>query len=363
MRWREPAPGEQEAGVRSWEVVRHAYDERVRVPRRRDYRPLVVLAAGVAILAAAFSPPGLAVWGSLRDAVQKEDHLVALPANGRVLVEADEGVWVVSRDGSKRFLSGYSDASWSPHGLYVAAARANQLVAMEPDGDVHWKLARRGRVSSPQWSYDGYRIAYFVGGALRVVNGDGTGDRLLTRAARPGPLAWQPGMHALAYVNRRGDIQIANVDVRNRSATVQTRSAPTELAWTSDARRLVAIERHELEVFWPRGPRSGGLQTNARVAAVSLSPDGKRAAFIETRGRRSSLRLTGILGGPTTTIFNGAGTFSDVEWSPDGRWLLLEWDSADQWLFVRTPVRKLVAVSNIRATYGDRPSLAGWCCP
>jgi WD40 repeat protein len=363
-RWREPAPGEQEAGARSWEVVRHAYEERVRVPRRRDYRPLVALAAGLAILAAAFSPPGLAVWGSLRDAVQKEDHLVALPAAGRILVNADAGAWVVSRDGSKRFLSGYTDAAWSPHGKYVAAGQGNQLVALEPNGSVHWKLARRGIVRTPQWSYEGYRIAYFVGGALRIVNGDGTGDHLLTRNARPGVLAWQPGTHALAYVNRAGDIQIANVDKRNRSATVQTRATPRELEWTSDARRFIAVEPHAIEVFWPRGPRSGGLDRgDAQVRAASVSPDGKRVAFIETRRGRSSLLLTGILGGPTGRIFGGEGEFTNVAWSPDGRWLLLDWASADQWLFIRSTVKKLVTVSNVRATFGDRPSLSGWCCP
>src|SRR4051812_23965887 len=134
-RWREPAPSEREAGERSWAVVRDAYGERVPTPRAHDRRWLVAVAVGAALVAAALSPPGHAVWGSLRDAVQ-EDRLVALPAGGRVLVNTQGGVWVVSRDGSKRFLSGYSDASWSPHGLFVAAARANQLVALEPNGNV-----------------------------------------------------------------------------------------------------------------------------------------------------------------------------------------------------------------------------------
>jgi hypothetical protein len=42
---------------------------------------------------------------------------------------------------------------------------------------------------------------------------------------------------------------------------------------------------------------------------------------------------------------------------------LLDWQSADQWLFLRTPVKKLRAVSNIRANFGADPTLAGWCCP
>jgi Tol biopolymer transport system component len=231
---------------------------------------------------------------------------------------------------------------------------------------VHWSIGRVGRIRNPRWSSDGFRIAYFAGGTLRVVNGDGTGDHLLTRDVRPGPSAWQPNAnaHALAYVNRAGKIQIGNVDKRNRSATVQTRDAPRQLEWTSDGKWLVAVERNAVEVFGRRGPRIGGLDRGAaRVVDASISPNGKSIAFIETEGTRSTLQLTGVLGGPTGPVFSGAGTFTKVIWSPDGRWLLLDWSSADQWLFIRRPVKKLVAVSNIRANFGEEPSLAGWCCP
>jgi Tol biopolymer transport system component len=99
------------------------------------------------------------------------------------------------------------------------------------------------------------------------------------------------------------------------------------------------------------------------VTAASISPNGKRLAFVETRRGRSTLQLTGVLGGPTGPLFSGAGTFTNVVWSPDGRWLLLDWASANQWLFIRLPVKKIAAVSNIRANFGETPSLAGWCCP
>jgi dipeptidyl aminopeptidase/acylaminoacyl peptidase len=362
--WQQPAPDEQEAGARAWDVVREAFDERIPSPRQRDRRPLVLVAVAAAIVAAALSPPGHAVWGSLRDAVQNEDHLLSLPAPGRILVNAQAGAWVVQRDGSKRFLSGYTDAVWSPHGLYVAAARRNQLVAMEPNGKVHWKLARGRGVNDPRWSFDGFRIAYFAGHTLRIVNGDGTGDHLLTTDVRPGPSAWQPGRHVLAYVNRVGDIQIVNVDRENRSATIRTESAPKQLAWTPDGKRLVATMPRAVTVFWQRGPLIRNHdQAPARVVSASISPNGKSIAYINTLQGRSFLRMTGILGGPTSTIFSGAGTFDNVVWSPDGRWLLLNWTSADQWLLIRMPVKKLTAISNIETTFGSAPTLAGWCCP
>ncbi|HVD42451.1 MAG TPA: hypothetical protein VNB58_02015 [Gaiellaceae bacterium] len=369
--WDDPAPGEREAGERSWNVVRDAYEERIHVPRKRDWRPIAIAAAAAVVVAGAVTSPGHAVFGSLRNAVRGEPNaapaLFSLPTSrSRLLVNSADGAWVVQKDGSKRLLDGYRDASWSPHGLFLAATRGGELRALEPSGKVHWSIGRVGRIRNPRWSSDGFRIAYFAGGTLRVVNGDGTGDHLLTRDVRPGPSAWQPNAnaHALAYVNRAGKIQIGNVDKRNRSATVQTRDAPRQLEWTSDGKWLVAVERNAVEVFGRRGPRIGGLDRGAaRVVDASISPNGKSIAFIETEGTRSTLQLTGVLGGPTGPVFSGAGTFTKVIWSPDGRWLLLDWSSADQWLFIRRPVKKLVAVSNIRANFGEEPSLAGWCCP
>ena len=52
-----------------------------------------------------------------------------------------------------------------------------------------------------------------------------------------------------------------------------------------------------------------------------------------------------------------------VAWSPNGHWLLLNWTSADQWLFIRSAtVRKVDAVSHITASFGPHARIAGWCC-
>jgi len=370
MNWREPAPGESEARERTWQVVREAFTERLPAPRKVNWRPLAAAAVGVALLAAAFTPPGHAVLGSIREAVQGEKNakpaLSSLPSPGtRLLVNSAQGAWVVQSDGSKRLLGGYSNSSWSPHGLYLAAVQGNELRAIEPNGTRRWSIGRAGRLFAPRWSYDGFRIAYFSGRALRVVNGDSTGDRLLTRAVQIGVSAWQPRTHTLAYVNRRGDIQIVDVDRPARHAVVRTRIAPTQLHWTPDGRTLVAVGPHVIAVFGQRGGQLRRLDRGrAFVVAASVSPDGKSLAFVETEAGRSSLQLTGIAAGPARELLPGAGRFTNVIWAPDGRWLLLDWHSADQWLFIRSvAVKKIIAVSNIRANFGAEPSLAGWCCP
>jgi hypothetical protein len=64
-------------------------------------------------------------------------------------------------------------------------------------------------------------------------------------------------------------------------------------------------------------------------------------------------------------LFAGAGV-GTVSWSPDGRWLLVDWPAADQWVFLRvagTP--HVTAVSRIAQQFSTRgafPRLEGWCC-
>jgi hypothetical protein len=72
LTWDDPAPGEREAGDRAWRVVRAAFEERLPAPKRRDWRPFAIAAIAAAVIAAALSPPGQAVFGSIRGARREE---------------------------------------------------------------------------------------------------------------------------------------------------------------------------------------------------------------------------------------------------------------------------------------------------
>jgi hypothetical protein len=64
-------------------------------------------------------------------------------------------------------------------------------------------------------------------------------------------------------------------------------------------------------------------------------------------------------------LFTGSGEFRQVAWSPDGRWLLVGWPTADQWVFVRVAgPRTIRAASNLSAQFRSRsfPVVDGWCC-
>ena len=82
------------------------------------------------------------------------------------------------------------------------------------------------------------------------------------------------------------------------------------LAYTDRAGRTVVVDADTGRV----------LRTTAAPA-----PD----ATIRQRGAASEV----VAGG--RVVFRGTGEFRDVARSPDGRWLLVTWPTADQWVFVR----------------------------
>ena len=166
----------------------------------------------------------------LREVVGVEESapaLFSLPAPGRLLVTADSGAWVVDEDGSKRLLGAYREASWSPFGRFVVASRRHELAALTPEGEVRWTLARPD-VRFPRWggTRTDTRIAYLARDGLRVVGGDGEGDRLLDgRAAERAPV-WQQGGGHRARVR---DARRLGPDRRRRHGCRARADAPAAL--------------------------------------------------------------------------------------------------------------------------------------
>jgi hypothetical protein len=360
-------PGEDEARERAWRVVRAAFAEREPAPRRRrSLRPLVALVPVLALVGGALSPPGQAVVQSVREAIGSEraaPSLFSLPAGGRLLVTSDSGPWIVRADGSKRWLGRGSDASWSPFGRFVAVARPNELAALEPDGDARWTLGRP-RVRLPSWggTRTDTRIAYLSGSELRVVAGDGTGDRPLASSALQVPAAWRPGRrHVLAFSDRAGRIHVVSADRRDRVGTSAPGEPPLRLAWSRDGRRLYALSPRSLRVLDGRARLVGQTRApaGARHVALAVSPGGRDVALVRRVAGRSEVVLAG------RRLFAGAGEFTDLTWSPDGRWLLIAWKDADQWLFLRARGRrKLEATSAVTEQFDSSrfPNVGGWCC-
>lgn len=352
-------PGEHDARLRAWEVVQAAYAERERVPRRRrvPVRLLAVAAAAAAVVAAIVSPPGRALLDDVREAIGVEEAAPALfdlPDAGRLLVQSDEGPWIVQPDGSKRLLGRYDEASWSPRDLFVVVTRANELIAVDPKGTIRWSLARP-HVRLPRWAPSGFRIAYLSGSLLRVVAGDGTGDRPFGDAVAAVAPAWRPEpRHVLAFVARTGEVNLYNTD--RRALYWRSRPIPgmRELVWSRDGSRLAAVSDDRLTIFAWNRRRPLTVRRVSGLVAAAYGPGGRLAVL-----RRGEVMVDG------RRVFAGAGPFTGVAWSPDGRWLLVEWRDASQWIFISVEgKRKIEAVSGISTQFESSqfPSVEGWCC-
>ncbi|MGH2995314.1 MAG: hypothetical protein ACRDON_06750 [Gaiellaceae bacterium] len=375
-----PVPGELDAQRRAWAVVRAAYAEREPGRRQlRRLRPLLAFAIVLGLVGAAVSPPGQAVGDWIQERIEGENPaepaLFRLPAPGRLLVVGDRGPWVVRGDGSSRFLGRYENASWSPNGLFVVVTQAHRVLAVEPNGDFRWKVARPERVSQARWSTgDGFRVAYRAGETLRVVDGDGENDRLLTRGVAPVAVAWRPQRadeHVLAYADARDRVHVVDVDTRRALWPAQPVQKVRRLLWSADGQRLLAVREHRLDLF-----RSGGHLAQAVKPAeghvvldAAFAPRGRGWAYTDYDPAANQGKVAMSSG---RTLFAGTGRLEELAWSPSGRWLLVGWPDADQWLFLRlsrAEVGKVVAVEGISREFnpgGDGgvrfPRVAGWCC-
>ncbi len=389
----EPVPGAAEAERRGLELVERAHLERQ--PLHRPVRPrrLAVALAIAALLAALIlSPAGAAVRHWVDDVFtagvrRAEPALTEIPGGGKLLVQSQRGPWAVQGDGSRRLLGDYREATWSPHGLFVAASSGRTLSAIEPNGTPRWSISASDRVQDPRWSPSGFRIAYRVGSSLRVVRADGTGDALVGPASAVPPAWFPPGLHLLAYLDGERRIVITETDARRTMDAAAASPGVVGLSWSANGHRLIEISRRDL---WLRDVRMSKLASSLRlgtarrihlptagvVRAAAFSPQGGTIAVLLDRSLgpgppRSEALLVDPSGGPARRLFGVSGHLTELAWSPDGHRLLLAWPAADQWLFV--PVARetrLRAIGDVAAIFSPGntaralyPRIEGWCCP
>jgi hypothetical protein len=395
-----PVPGAADAERRGRAVVEAAFAERQPDrPRPAPRRLALTLAAATLLLAVILSPAGAAVRDWIDDTLtvgvrDAEPALTEIPGGGRLLVSSPQGAWLVQADGSRRLLGSYEEATWSPRGLFVAAASGHTLSAVAPHGTVRWSLSALGEVSDPRWSPSGLRVAYRAGRSLHVVAGDGTGDGiadpLLDAAVAPVAPAWLPGgPHVLAYLDAGGALRLVAADSGETVGSAEAPPGVRQLSWAPDGSRLVAATRRSLWVYGVRADKLGGLivpgppqrliplPRGAVAEDVAFSPRGDAIAVLlmlpaEHAGRtRSELVLIDSGSGSGRALFRAPGRLSGLAFSPGSERLLIGWPAADQWLFI--PVdggSRVRAIGGISAEFGPGappddirfPRLAGWCC-
>jgi Tol biopolymer transport system component len=363
-----PLPEEVAARERARQTVAAAHAQAT--PRRRARTRLVWVAALALAMTVGVSQrdSGIAreVGGWVRAVVKQPTPTPTsvsgfeLPADGKLLVSEASGLYVVERNGKRRRLGSWQDATWSPRGLFVAAASGNSLVAIDPkDRTVRWQLRRPEKVSHPRWAPDGFHVAYRSGGSLRIVYGNGEHDvKAGDRMANVAP-AWRPSEdRTLAWAATDGTVTIEDALTAKVLRTFDA-ARVRSLVWSADGRRLLIAGRRGYTVHdLATGERDASrLPYGSTLLAAAYAPTGTRLALALYNGGQTEVRIQ------DETVLRATGRLADLEWSPDGRWLLAGWPSADHWLLVRASAHaRDAAVSGIRHRFGATARTHGWCC-
>lgn len=329
---------------------------RQRAPRRGPRAALVWAVVACAVAAVIFSVrdtrPAREVRERVRDVFAAPTPVpVATPAplSGRVLVTEGDELFVQAR-GRRTSLGHWRDATWSPRGLYVAAANGPRLAALDPeDGSVRWQLRHLDGIRFPRWAPGGLHVAYRAGTTLRIVYGNGTHDVLAGRWMAPVAPAWRPGHpRTLAWAGYDGTVTVEDADTakvlwRLKSGRVH------HLAWSGDGRRLlVAGARNGTIHDLVSGSRTR-VRASGKIVAVAFD---RRLALAILHDGGTAVRVAGEV------VLTGPGRLRNLEWSPDGRALLAAWPGADHWLVVRGR-----DVSAVRHRFGGATRVRGWATP
>ena len=363
-------------------MVSSSYRARAARARRAPRWKLAVAPAlTAAVLAVVLTPAGATVSRVISHVVAPPpaQPLLSLPTHGKLLVSGAGGTWIVAPDGTRSRVGSWRDASWSPHARYIVVASRNRLAAVTQGGEIKWELSRPA-VSDPSWfAPSGFRVAYRSGSSLRVVAGDGTGDHLLATHVAPVTPAWRPDhAYQLAYI-RHGQVVLRGADSGRAFWTRPTGSA-IKLQWSADGSRLLLLTRRAARVLSGSGQTETTIKFGAanRLIGGSIAPDGKEVALVRSQGVQIA-HLTSrdvVSGAALASVLPGAG-IREVTWSPNSRWLLISWPSANEWVFLATGQKPhLIATSRVAQRFGrsetsrlphraastELPELDGWCC-
>ncbi len=211
---------------------------------------------------------------------------------------------------------GFASAShpcWSPDGRWIAFAAfdangRDPLIRIAPaKGGLSTAVAAG---STPTWSSDGTRIAYVASGRADyatdwsslgrneerieavTLSGPRAGEvEVLTRGIWP---RWSPIDDRLAFVGRADanwDIYVRSPDGLGLGRLTDDPALDTEPVWTSDGKSVVFLSdrwnRWDLYRVSADGRGGANRMTNhaRREDHPSLSPDGRRVAFVDHRSR------------------------------------------------------------------------------
>ena len=368
---------------------RAAYREREPVAGpRRHVRALALAAAVVAVVAAAFSAAGprgrrLACARSDRRRARRRRalHAAGAGAAARAVRRADRG-------------------SSSPTGRSACSAGiARVVVAARPlprraiaNGDSSTRSSRRAPCTGRSRSGNGVAFAALVvrGVPHRVLRRHGLcASSTATARAMWSSAPWIDRCARVAAGDARGRRRHAKRescssrtrDTRVVSRRLDRRGAVRALHWSTYGRELLVTRARPSTRTSASGRTAASLLVSkpGTVSSTAFRPGTHEFALayrdpthpdrsLVCLERRSRVVVRGgvrhVHGGGCVHVFEGAASFPSLTWSPNGRWLLVAWPAADQYVFVRVGTApKLTAVSDVSRQFHSStrfPMIAGW---
>jgi hypothetical protein len=164
----------------------------------------------------------------------------------------------------------------------------------------------------------------------------------------------------LAYADVKGRVYVLDADRCSLAWRSAPFARPLALRWSDDGRRLMLVTRDKLVAFGDRRAQPLAVRFVRGVTDAEFRPRSHELALVR-RGEVLALDANRLRATPRR-LFRVTGRIGQIAWSPNGRWLLVTWPDADQFLFVRG--RRIRAFSGIARQFGGGafPRLGGWCC-
>jgi Tol biopolymer transport system component/DNA-binding winged helix-turn-helix (wHTH) protein len=269
-----------------------------------------------------------------------------LVRNRRTWVEQEGPLWVVpALGGAPHRLGGVlaHDGAWSPDGQRIVYAQGEDLYLAKVDGSESRKLTSTpGRAVWLRWSPDGARLRFTLIDArttarsLWEVSAEGRDLRpLLPRGAEGADECcgeWTPdGRHFVfrAYRDNRTDIWVIcegrGPFRKNSGRAVRLTTGPLHFAAavpSRDGRRLFVVgvqPRGEVLRYDLRSREFTPYQAGLWENLFTFSRDGEWVAYIENRGKESTLWRSRVDGSQRLQLTSPPLTVGVHRWSPDGK--------------------------------------------
>jgi hypothetical protein len=323
---------------------------------RRSRGGLLLVAVAVAFVVGA-GAAALAATGNLHvrlgarpQIVRSVPRQLSVPVDSHgIAVVAGGKLWLATQRGLRIEGMPVSAAELSPRALYAVVGIGSSLVALAPGSRRAWVHQTDGQVTSAAWSPDGLKIAYVVahrgGDELRLIEGDGSPDRLLVRRVRPVRPSWRADSLAVAYVDARGRAAVfyLSTGLRRTFDTRRCGGAASGVAYDRRAPALAVVSVHGIAVVrrWNRP---------ASCATLDVSASPFAAGWL--RGGQVLLAVNRVLGGSLERLSGGN---LNEEGAASGRQVLRGLAAAPTGSSIAVAVRRSGGVIDIGIVSSPKP--------